>query len=197
VTLDHTVPKGTDLADAAARARDSGAEALVVCGHYQEAVAMRRALHDLGWTPRAFYASVGPVLEDYHAQLGPLAQGVFSSTQWQYHEKLAFPGCQDFHQRFISHWGGPPSYHAATAYAAGQILATAVGKAGSLDRDRLRDVLAAMDTMTVIGRYGVDNTGMQVRHLALTIQWRDGHKEVAWPPELATREPLIAPAAGQ
>ena len=43
--------------------------------------------------------------------------------------------------------------------------------------------------MTLLGRYGVDRTGRQIRFFHLTTQWIDGRKEVVWPKELSTAAP--------
>jgi len=48
-----------------------------------------------------------------------------------------------------------------------------------------------MDTMTVIGRYGVDKSGMQIRHFPLIIQWQKGKKKVVWPDKLQGADPII------
>ena len=42
-------------------------------------------------------------------------------------------------------------------------------------------VLADLDTNTIIGRYGVDRTGMQVKSVPLIVQWRNGRKVIVWP----------------
>jgi len=193
LVLDATVPKGDkNLAPRAAQARERGAEVLIMCGHFEEAVDMRRAMLELQWTPKAYYASVGPVLEAYREQLGDAAEDTFSSTQWQYHEQLAFPGAQEFYKSFVEAYGEEPSYQAATAYAAGQILETAVRRGASLDRKTLRDVISSIDTLTILGRYGVDASGMQIRHQAMIIQWQKGRKEIVWPKELRSARPVFA-----
>ena len=38
-----------------------------------------------------------------------------------------------------------------------------------------------MDTISIIGRYGVDNTGMQIKHSNLIIQWQNGKKRLSGP----------------
>ena len=48
-----------------------------------------------------------------------------------------------------------------------------------------------LEMETVIGRYGVDPTGVQVKHFALTVQWQQGRKEIFWPEELATATPIL------
>ncbi len=186
----QTFPKGTrDLTPFAEKARTSGARALAVCGHFNEAVDMRRALDAAGWRPAAYFASVGPVLPSYSETLGPRADGTFSSSQWEMLTADKFPGGRRFVDDFKAAWDVDPSYHAASAYAAGQILAKAVRQVGKIDREAIRTVLQNRDAMTIIGRYGVDRTGLQIRHFPLIVQWQDGKKQVVWPREFTTAAP--------
>jgi len=185
--LPHLSWKEVD--DLAKKTKDSKADALIVCGHLDESIDMRLSLKNIGWQPRVYYASVGPATQDFHDRLGMDADYTFSSSQWEPHTKL--PNSKKFTNSFIEKYKKMPSYHAATAYAAGQILETALKRSGNLDRNRLRDILSAMDTMTIIGRYGVDRTGMQIKHFNLIIQWQNGKKEVVWPEELRTAKPVF------
>lgn len=190
VVFRKSFSKRTDqLVPIAREVMNSGAQALIMCGHFDEAIDMRRALHEIQWYPRAYYATVGPVLQGYYEQLRETAEGTFSSTQWMHYDKLPFPGNKDFYDRFVSAYNVEPSYQAAAAYASGVLLKSAIEKAGSLNRKRIRDAIAQMDVMTLLGRYGVDRTGMQIRHFALITQWIEGRKEVVWPVELSTRAP--------
>jgi len=100
-----------------------------------------------------------------------------------------FPGAQAFAAAYRERFGKEPGYHAASPYAAGQILEAAVHKAASLDRRKLRDTLSSLDTITIMGRYGVDRTGKQIRHIASTVQWKAGRKEIVFPSDFATAKP--------
>lgn len=186
----ETIKKGTvDLNDVAGKAKNAKAQVVIMCGHFDESINLRRSLQNIDWYPKAYYASVGPVLQAYSNQLGKTAENTFSSTQWMFYNKLPFPGGKEFYRSFTAAYGIEPSYQAAAAYAAGVLLASAAKKAGSLDRVKIRQVLAAMDMMTLLGRYGVDRTGMQIRHFATIIQWINNSKEVVWPQELSTAAP--------
>ena len=179
-----SLAKGSgDLGKIIARGRQSGAKVLIICGHFNEAVEARKALDRLGWVPTAFYASVGPVLRSYRQLLGE------KSDEPQ--PDLSFPGSREFLSAFREAFGLTPSYHAATAFASGIILEDAVRNAGSVDRRRLKDALGKMDTMSLIGRYGVDRTGMQIRQFPVIVQWQDGEKAIVWPGELQTAIPVV------
>lgn len=184
-----TFKKGSPEIEQSIRAAHaSGAEALLVAGHFEDSVNARRTLKKIGWTPKAYYATVGPAIQKYADTLKADADYAFSSSQWE--PGLPFPGTREFAKAFMTAYRIEPSYHAASAYAAGQILEAAVRKAQSLDREKIKDTLSSLDTMTVMGRYGVDRDGKQIRHFAVTVQWQNGHKEIVAPPELATAKPL-------
>jgi branched-chain amino acid transport system substrate-binding protein len=169
-------------------AHASGADVLMIAGHFDDSVNARQALKKIGWTPKVFYATVGPAIQKYADVLKADADYAFSSSQWE--PGLSFPGTREFAKAFTEAYKIEPSYHAASAYAAGQILEAAIRKTHSLDREKLRDTLSSLDTMTVMGRYGVDRDGKQVRHFAVTVQWQKGKKEIVAPAELATAKPV-------
>ncbi len=184
--------KGTsNLEEIAKEVKNSGAAALIVCGHFNESVDMKRSLSNIGWQPDVYYASVGPVLQKYYEKLGRLAENSFSSSQWEYHPKLSFPGSSEFFGTFVKTYGIKPSYHAASAFAGGTVLEAAVNKVGSLDREKIREMLSTMDVMSILGRYGVDRTGMQIRQFPVIIQWQNAKKEIVWPKELRTADPVF------
>lgn len=169
----------------------AGIEVLVVCGHAEEAVAVRMSLRRAGWYPRAFYATVGPALQKFHDTLKADADLAFTSSQWEQHGGVNPPGCCEFYDAYLKAYKEEPSYHAATAYAAGQLYEHAIQKVGVVDREKIRDVLSTTDAMTILGRYGVDRRGMQVKHFNLVIQWQNGKKVVVWPEEMRTGRPAF------
>jgi branched-chain amino acid transport system substrate-binding protein len=192
VVLFERFKKGTkNLEEIAAKVKASEAQVLIVCGHLDESVHMRLALKNIGWFPKAYWASVGPATQKFHTILKRDAEHVFSSSQWEEEVGAHFPGGSLFIKSFKEIHRVGPSYHAATAYAAGMILEAALEKMQDFDRKGLRDVLSAMDTMTVIGRYGVDKSGMQIRHFPVIVQWQAGKKRVVWPKGFKLADPIF------
>jgi branched-chain amino acid transport system substrate-binding protein len=86
------------------------------------------------------------------------------------------------HQKKV---GRPADPIAGPAYACVQILAAAIGRAGSTDRGRIRDAVAATDMTTVIGpvKFRPDGTGIVN---AVFLQWLNGKQELVFPRESAT-----------
>jgi branched-chain amino acid transport system substrate-binding protein len=192
VVLFEGFKKGTENLDfIALKAKASKAQVLIVCGHFNESVKMRKSLKKINWQPKAYFASVGPALPAFQANLKSDANYVFSSSQWEHHEETTIPGCKEFYHAFIHAYNETPSYHTATAYAAGQILEAAIKNAGSIERQKLRAVLLSLDTITVIGRYGVDKKGQQIRHFNVIVQWQNQEKKIVWPEGLKTADPIF------
>lgn len=190
VALFKGFPKGTkDLGPFAEEAEKLSVGALLVCGHMNEAVRMCRTLASMDWNPRAYYASVGPALHAFYRECGADAEGTFGTSLWE--PRADFPGARAFERDFMATYGEAPGYHAGLAYAAGQVLEAAIREAKDLDTEGVRSALFKLDTMTIIGRFGVDATGKQVRQQTFIIQWQKGKKELVWPSELRTAAPMF------
>jgi branched-chain amino acid transport system substrate-binding protein len=190
VVHEERFPKGLiDFSEQARRARAAGAQVVFLASYLDEAVRMRQAFTAIGWMPRVYYVPVGPGTAEYRTALGKDADGVFSTSQWEVYTRAKGGGKDAFSEAYVRAFGKEPSYFAATAYASGQVYEAAVRNAGSLDRAEIRKVLSTMDATSIIGRFGVDRTGVQIRNFNLVIQLQQGRKEVVWPAEYSTSTP--------
>jgi branched-chain amino acid transport system substrate-binding protein len=178
-----------DLSALAEKAKLSKPDLAIAVGHFEESVDMRRALKKVDWYPKAYFATVGPVLSKYRDMLGADADLTFASALWE--PRLNFSESLTFLASFRALYQIEPSYQAAIAYAAGQILETAVISVGSLERKQIKQVMSEFETYTILGRYRVDPMGIQIKHVMLTIQWQNGKKEIVWPEEVATARPIL------
>ena len=182
VVVFETFKKGTrDLRDFAIKAKEARAELIVVAGHFNESVDMRRALKSVGWYPRAYFATIGPTLQKYADVMKQDAEFTFSASLWEPDERLEFPSSLEFIREFKGAYKILPSYHAANAYAAGQVIEAAITDAGSLDRDKIRQALYDLDVHVAIGRFRVDRFGVPIKHRPLIIQWLGGEKVIVYP----------------
>jgi branched-chain amino acid transport system substrate-binding protein len=131
VVFSDTFKKGSpDIEKSIEAASKSGADALMIAGHFDDAVNGRRTIKKLNWTPKAYYATVGPAIQKYYDVLKEDAELSYSSSQWE--PNLPFPGSRVFAEEFLKTYGIEPSYHAASAYAAGQILEAACARPNPL-----------------------------------------------------------------
>jgi branched-chain amino acid transport system substrate-binding protein len=84
-------------------------------------------------------------------------------------------------------FGRPADILVGPAYACVQLLADALERAGTLDRNAIRDALADSDLMTVIGQvsFNKDGTGNVLNPL---VQWINGKMELVWPLDQKTAD---------
>ena len=97
-----------------------------------------------------------------------------------------YPGAREFVESHKKEFPGAAiNYPSAAGYGGCQILAEAIRRAGSLDREKLRDAISKMDHNTVFGAFRVDRDGVQIGHEVVLFQWQDGKRVIVWPEELA------------
>jgi len=148
----------------------------------------------IGYSPKLLHFNVGPCFESFaQAFGGPEAvEGIMGPGAWN--EKSA-DGVPAFVERFkkrwgkgdepiaMDHWGHLPYY------AGLEFFQKAVEKAGSLDHDKIRDIIASETFDTTMGPVKFEK-GMMLGHVGQMGQWQDGVFEVIGPEEQRTAKPL-------
>ncbi len=158
---------------------------MVIGGSYlPDSTAFMRQAKENRLYAKIFAFAVGPGLPDFGQNLGLDAEGVMGNTQWE--PTLKLPGVKEFAEKYKQKYGHEPGYHAGGGYGTGQVLEAAVKKAGSMDHDKVRAALFALDIVTAFGRYKVDATGKQVGKPAYAVQWLAGERHIVLPVEAAT-----------
>ena len=107
---------------------------------------------------------------------GDAAEGAITFTGWV--RTAATPGNQEFVERYEARFGTDPNHWSAQSYAALNILATAIGDAGSTDPRAIRDKLAGIRNLdTILGRFSFNADGDAVYEPIVLIA-RDGAFEI-------------------
>ena len=81
-----------------------------------------------------------------------------------------------------------PDYHAAEAAAAVLAYVMAVEAAKDSDPDKVRAALGNLTFMSFYGSWKIDETGKQIGHDMVDVQWQDGKRVIVWPPAAKTGE---------
>ena len=79
-----------------------------------------------------------------------------------------------------------PDYHAAEAGAAVLALVMGIENADSVDSDEVRKALGDLEFMSFYGGWDVDQTGKQIGHPMVDIQWQNGKRVIVAPPAAKT-----------
>jgi branched-chain amino acid transport system substrate-binding protein len=166
---------------------------LLGSGHLQESLLVMKQAQTLGVNVKFFGFTVGPTTPDFVKSLGPAAEDVFASSQWTPDVKYSGPlfgSAQNFARIFETRYGFVPDYHAAESAAGGLTLQLAIEKAGTLDPQRVRDALAALDVMTFYGRIKFNAQGLDVYKPMVTVQIQHGKVVTVWPPDIASAKAI-------
>lgn len=168
-------------------------DAFIVFNVMPSSIYMTRQMHEVGFTPKFYYNLIGPMYKEYLEGLGPLAEGAVEHGFW--HPGLPFPGVKEFAANFEKRYKRPPTSDAAHAYIATGVLTQAIEKAGTLNHDKLAEVLHREPFQTVGGAYKYDEAGRNAVDRQFLVQVLDGKRTIVWPKDLAQallRFPLSA-----
>jgi branched-chain amino acid transport system substrate-binding protein len=186
IVLQENYPqKQMDFTALLQKIKAAGAEAIFSNSYFADAAAQIRQMREQNVNVKLFAGTVGPGLPAFAEQLGPSAEYVLGFSQWEpLPAVLKHPGMKEFIANYEKRYGEKPNYHAGGAYGALQVTEAAIKKAGSFDKEKLREALASIDVQTIFGRYKVDAKGMN-DHEGVTFQILKGERRVVWPEKWA------------
>lgn len=195
VYYEEYAPGTTDFSTMILAAKDAGADMLLGMPSTPDGIAIVKGMSELGWAPKFTLLVRAPDAATWGDTLGTAGDYIAFFPGWHYGEK--FSGIAELNAKHQAEFGRPSDVLVGPAYACVQVLAAAIEKAGTLDRDAIRDALADTDMMTVIGQvsFNADGTGNVLNPLTM---WIDGKIELVWPLDQATAKfPYPAPAFDQ
>ena len=178
-------PGAKDFSELILKAKSAGAEAVFALPSPPDGMTIVKQMKELDFNPKAvvFIRAADPPV--WSQNLGKDGDYFLLSPGWHFaarYPKVA--EVNDAHQKRLNR---PADPLVGPAYACVQILAEAITRAGSLDREKIRDAIAATNMTTVVGpvRFRPDGTG-EVK--VFFQQWLKGKQELIWPKEFATAQ---------
>jgi len=181
-----------DLSPLIRGAKDAGAEVLFSGPNTPDAITIVRQSKELGFNPKAM-ACIRGVDDPGWSELGPMGEYIIGSPEW--HPAFKFPGVDELNAAYKAKYGTNTHIAAGPGYASIQLIADVIERAGTLDREKLRDAIAASNTMTVFGQIKFREDGGRIDPVPTVIQWQNGELELVWPDNLKTK-PLVYPIPG-
>ncbi|HYG44382.1 MAG TPA: amino acid ABC transporter substrate-binding protein [Bordetella sp.] len=183
-------PAGTtDFSSMIAQARQMQPDIWVSVGYPNEAIEMVRQMKASNYLPKVFIHN-GASIADFLKSTGKDAEYVFAMSL--YEPSLTTKGNPAFVKAYQERYKAEPGYYSAFSYAGATVLEAAVKQAGSVDQEKLREVLTELELDTVMGHHKVNpETGKQVGVTGLLAQVRDGKREIVMPLEVKTADAVI------
>jgi branched-chain amino acid transport system substrate-binding protein len=192
-------PDTTDFDTIAAGIKSSGADLVAEGAVFDDGVGIIRSFKKLGYNPRILFETSAPSESVLFSQAIGVknTEGIFYAVSWSPKAKgPKYPQNQQFLAAYRkANQGKLPAEDAADAFAAAQVLETAVRKVGKIDQDKIRDYLHSHPVRTILGPLSWDKTGAP-RQAFLLAQWQRGQSQIVLPKVIATTKKIVFPKPG-
>ncbi|MES2029998.1 MAG: amino acid ABC transporter substrate-binding protein [Pseudomonadota bacterium] len=128
---------------------------IFLTGYTNDLLLLRKQMVDQQMKAGVVTMIAGPAYQEFIDSAGQSAENISSASWWhpaeQYNGKDIFGTTANFVKLFKDKYKLEPDYAHASAAVCGALFQMAIEKAGSLDRDKVRDELAKMDVVTFWG----------------------------------------------
>lgn len=199
VSYKELYPVGTmDHAAALSSIKAAKPDWIYVTGYTQDLILARKQMQDLGVTAPIVTMVTGPSYKEFTEGLGKLANGISSSSWWHhatnYSGQGVWPTTADFYKDFQAKTNGAdPDYVHGSCAAAGEVIADALKRTGSLDKAKLRDAIAGTDIATFYGPIKFGPNGMNLTRELPIIQVQDETIKVLAPASIKNADMVAMP----
>jgi len=150
---------------------------------------------EVGFSPKAFYMTVGPCLAGYRdAFTAKGINGVMGAGAWSVKTSA---GAKEFFDKYTKRWGfEPEGWGALFYYSSLQFLKQAIEEAGTLNQTKIRDIMASKTYPTALGPFKFTKN-IFIDHPGEVGQWQNGTWEIIDVGKKRTAKPMYPKPAWQ
>lgn len=160
---------------------------------FEDGVGLVRSLKQANFSPKTLFQTSAPSNgSQYSDGIGAAnTEAVFYTVSWS--DKAKTPLNSEFVAGYGKAYPGKiPAEDAADAFAAAQVLQTAVEKVGKIDQNAIADWLHGNEVQTILGPLSWTATG-EPKGDFLLAQWQSGRVEIVAPAGAATTDKVVQP----
>jgi len=178
-----------DLSAQAARIKASGAQWTIGSWYITDSLTILKTFPSLGLNISRVSTFGGGMQNPSLLQAGEQAEGFTGFTMWN--PDLNRPGVKEFAEKFRQRLGVEPNQNAAKSYAGIWILKDVLERAGSIDKEKLREALAKTEITSgpamilPTKKISFDSTG-QLSPTHIGIQVQKGIYRTVWPEDVGS-----------
>ncbi|MFL6798134.1 MAG: amino acid ABC transporter substrate-binding protein [Xanthobacteraceae bacterium] len=166
-------------------------------GYINDLMLIRRQMNDLGLKAPVITMLAGPAYTEFAKTVGPLAEGLTTMSWWhpavRYTGKDVFGSTEAFNAAWEKKFGGDADYVEASAAVDGAILQMGIEAANSIDPQKVRDAIAAIDADTFYGHVKFAPGGQINSLQPPVLQLIGGKPVVLWPDPIKSGEIKFLP----
>jgi branched-chain amino acid transport system substrate-binding protein len=168
----------TNFSAAVAAAKASGADTVLVDCVTPAAIAIRKEMATIRYTPKVLVIEKGAEPFQYSTALGAMANGTLVGGYWS--PSLPYPGASTLASTYQQQTGNTFSQHIADSYTAAMVLLQAIGRAGSLSPSAINSAIGATDATYPVGPVKFASDHAAILNV-VELQWQNGKTVQVWP----------------
>lgn len=190
VAYEEYSPGTQDFTDLILAMRDADVQLLLSLPNPPDGITLFTQMAELDWTPEHALVIRAPDPPTWSSNLATNGDYVTFMPGW--HHAMDFEGVEALNEAHMELMERPSDPQVGPSFALIQIIADSIERAGTLDREAIRNAISETDMDTVIGpvTFNEDGTGNVVTAI---LQVQNGRPELVWPTEFATAE-FVYPA---
>lgn len=186
-------PIGTlDHSSALTQLRAAKPDWVVVTGYINDLILARKQAGELKVGGQVYTLINGPAYKEWIDAVGPLSENVTTASWFHpilnYKSEDVFGSTQNFVTQFKTKYGAEPDFTQASGAAVGVILQLAVERAGSKDRNAVREQLVKGGFKTFFAPISFGPTGIANSYIPPVYQIQQGKVQVVYPADIATSD---------
>jgi branched-chain amino acid transport system substrate-binding protein len=183
-TLDHSA--------ALAQIKQINPHWIFATGYINDLVLIKKQMADQRIEAPVVTMVAGPAYKEFVDALGKSAENISSAAWWhpaaRYRGIDIFGSTENYTKLFQAKYNAEPDYAQASASVSGALFQIAIERAGSLDRNKVRDQLASMNVQTFWGPVKFGPTGQITSLEPPVFQIQGGKTVVVSPPAIRQGE---------
>jgi len=189
IVLQKDYPRGVrDLVPLLSEVKSKNPDAFIALTYVPDTMLITTQIQEVGFNPKFFFELVGAASVAFEPKFGDSTEGICTFGHWS--PKGKWPGAKQFYDNYVAKFKSKPDYlNSSLGYLACEIVGEAVEKAGTLNWEKIRDVIANNEFTTINGP--IKFTGSEnLRTPYMVLQWKKKKVEIIYPAEVATATPL-------
>ncbi|RME49134.1 MAG: amino acid ABC transporter substrate-binding protein [Chloroflexi bacterium] len=192
--VDEEYPSGTqEFSTLLSRVKSEAPDMILVAGHAEESLVFVQQAKELKVNAGVMAFTVGPPTPDFREALGEDAEYIYGVPSWtpslNFKDTAVFGSTAEWIKLFQDKYGYEPDYHVASGVADVVVYKAAIEKAGTLDRDAVRDAIASIEVNTIYGPVKFQENG-QIGGGTVAIQIQNGEVVAVYPESVAESSPI-------
>lgn len=181
--------KSVDYKPLLNRVKEKNPDAIYFASYLLDATTLMKQAHEIDLNVKYFTAAgTGFSTPDFVKNTGKDSEYTLAAGQWS--PTVAWKGAKEFADKIQQKFNVVPGYYEIEGYTSLMVAKAAIEKAGSYDKEKIRNALANLQMDTPFGPIKFDEKGDNAHPTILT-QVQDGKFVTVYPKEAASAEAKV------